>query len=120
MTGKQVISQYDGTMVKVGRSFRRVDKGGALPDEADADHVKVLLDRGMVAEGEPTAGFVESDPVPPPFTVVDPDDVDGDGPIPAKSATKDVWIAYAVSQGADQADAEAATKDDLIATYGSA
>lgn len=46
------------------------------------------------------------------------DDVDGDGPIPAKSAAKPDWVAYAVAQGSDQADAEAATKDDLIATYG--
>lgn len=41
----------------------------------------------------------------------------GDGP-PAKSANKAEWVAYAVAQGADEADAEASTKDDLIATYG--
>jgi hypothetical protein len=37
---------------------------------------------------------------------------------PAKSANKPEWVAYAVSQGADPAEAEATNKDDLIATYG--
>ncbi|MFF9910622.1 hypothetical protein [Streptomyces sp. NPDC013457] len=37
---------------------------------------------------------------------------------PAKSASKGDWVAYAVSQGADQAEAEKATKDDLISAYG--
>lgn len=37
---------------------------------------------------------------------------------PAKSASKDEWVAFAVSKGADPADAEASTKDELIETYG--
>ncbi|WP_329622925.1 hypothetical protein OG357_22950 [Streptomyces sp. NBC_01255] len=37
---------------------------------------------------------------------------------PAKTAVKAEWVAYAVAQGAEQAEAEAATKDDLITTYG--
>lgn len=37
---------------------------------------------------------------------------------PAKSAAKAEWIAWAVAQGADQADAEKATKDELITIYG--
>lgn len=36
---------------------------------------------------------------------------------PGKSASKAKWVEYAVSQGMDEADAEAATKDDLIAQY---
>lgn len=44
-------------------------------------------------------------------------DADSDGP-PAKSASKAEWVDYAVAQGADRAEAEAATKDDLVATYG--
>lgn len=36
----------------------------------------------------------------------------------AKSAKKAEWVDYAVSQGADRAEAEAATKDELVDTYG--
>jgi hypothetical protein len=37
---------------------------------------------------------------------------------PAKSATKPEWVAYAVAQGAVQADAEALTTRQLIEQYG--
>lgn len=37
---------------------------------------------------------------------------------PAKSASKADWVAWAVANGAEQAEAEKATKDDLIAAYG--
>lgn len=37
---------------------------------------------------------------------------------PAKSANKPEWVAYAVSQGMDPAEAEAAKKDDLVERYG--
>ncbi|KAB2384753.1 hypothetical protein [Actinomadura montaniterrae] len=37
---------------------------------------------------------------------------------PAKSAPKGDWVAWAVANGAEQAEAEKATKDDLIAAYG--
>ncbi|WP_433465707.1 hypothetical protein [Spirillospora sp. CA-128828] len=37
---------------------------------------------------------------------------------PAKSALKPAWVDWAVAQGADRAEAEKASKDDLIAAYG--
>lgn len=37
---------------------------------------------------------------------------------PSKSASKAEWVAYAVTQGMDPEQAEAATKADLIAEYG--
>ncbi|MCM1941776.1 hypothetical protein NC239_26615 [Streptomyces sp. G3] len=37
---------------------------------------------------------------------------------PAKSASKKDWVAYAVSQGADEAEAESATRDELAEAYG--
>lgn len=37
---------------------------------------------------------------------------------PNKTATKAAWVEYAVSQGADPANAEAVTRADLIARYG--
>jgi hypothetical protein len=83
MASKQFISQYDGLHVKVGETFQRVDKGGAIPDAADADHVQVLADRGMVAEGDVVAGFVDLQPNPP----VDGDAKSSAKPGPAKSSS---------------------------------
>jgi hypothetical protein len=37
---------------------------------------------------------------------------------PAKSAPKADWVAFAVAQGADEADAEALTKAELVEQYG--
>jgi len=113
MTDKTLVSQYDGTLVKVGEQFVRVDKGGAVPPGADEAHVKVLENRGMVKEGEVSAGFVTDPDTPAPFQVAE-----GSSDVPAKSANKDAWVEFAVSQGASREDAEAATKDDLIASYG--
>lgn len=42
---------------------------------------------------------------------------DGGG-TPAKSASKADWVAHAVSQGADQGEAEGMTKADLVERYG--
>lgn len=42
----------------------------------------------------------------------------GEAKRPAKSASKEEWVAYAVAQGADEAEAKKATKDDLIQAYG--
>lgn len=99
------VAAVDGVMVLAGGQYRTLYKDGAVPEGADAEHVKVLTDRGLLVDA-------------PEVDDVDGDDVDGDGPIPAKSANKDAWVAYAVSKGATEDDAEAATKDDLIAAYG--
>lgn len=37
---------------------------------------------------------------------------------PKKSGSKSDWVEYAVSKGADRAEAEASTRDDLAAAYG--
>lgn len=43
------------------------------------------------------------------------------GPLaePLKSADHSAWVEYAVSKGADRADAQAADKQDLIVAFGS-
>lgn len=38
--------------------------------------------------------------------------------VPNRSDTKDVWVDYAVTQGADRDEAESATKDQLVDEYG--
>lgn len=58
-------------------------------------------------------------PLPVPETVADADDASLDASndeLPAKSATKDEWVAYAESQGLD--DADSFTKAELIERYG--
>lgn len=109
-------------MVRVGGRFVTLGNGDPVPVGADPEHVELLRKRGIVAEGEPATGYVQPAGLQPPFVVPDnmhtDDDPDGPGGVPPKSANKDEWVAYAVTQGATQADAEAATKDDLIAAYG--
>lgn len=39
-------------------------------------------------------------------------------PRPGKTASKAAWVDYAIGHGADAATAEAATRAELIATYG--
>jgi hypothetical protein len=86
--------------------------------DLEADGFIVKIEDGEEAGGHPSD--LPDDYVAPVFAAPGPDDVDGDGPIPAKSATKGEWVDYAVSQGATQEDAEASTKEDLIAAYGGA
>lgn len=61
------VSCYDGTMVRVGQSFVTVPRGAAVPPGTDEGHLAVLIERGMVAEGEPVSGFVLDDDAQPPF-----------------------------------------------------
>jgi hypothetical protein len=39
-------------------------------------------------------------------------------PAPGRSASKAEWLAYAVARGAEQADAEELTRDQLVEQYG--
>ena len=75
-------------------------EGAVLPAGLDGDHVKLLLDDGLVGEVEASA-----------------EDAEVSGP-PAKAAPKADWEAYARSQGATDADLEGQTKEDLVANYG--
>jgi len=72
MADKSLISKLDGVLVKVGSRLHRVDKGAAVPDGADADHVEVLARRGLVVEGTPDAGFAADPDAAPPFQAPKP------------------------------------------------
>lgn len=104
-----------------------VYRDGVLPADATQQAIEHLLAIGFITEAEQVGGLqtvrrgdgsLPDDGTPPAPDATEVDDVDGDGPIPPKSATKDVWVAYAVSKGMNPAEADAATKDDLIANYG--
>jgi len=45
-------------------------------------------------------------------------DIPQGGDRPKKTATQKAWADYAVSQGADRAEADAATREELIELYG--
>lgn len=110
VTGAMALcDRKDGTTVPVMR-------GGAVPEDVTDEHLQHLLDVGLVKEAEkgelagglePTRAGDGSEPV-----------VDDEGAkAPAQVATKDEWVAYAVSQGMAQQDAEAATKAQLVEKY---
>lgn len=45
-----------------------VRRGGVVPPGADPEHLKLLLDRGLIAESDETAGGLDVDPdAAPPF-----------------------------------------------------
>lgn len=48
----------------------------------------------------------------------DADDVPQGADKPKKTATQKAWADYAVSQGADRAEADSATREELIELYG--
>jgi hypothetical protein len=62
---KQLISLFDGTLVRLGNEVKRFDFGAAIPDYADENHVKLLQERGMIGEGDAQVGLthVSSGPV---------------------------------------------------------
>lgn len=67
----------------------------AAPGSDEAEHAEAAAEGETVAEGEGLE--VET---------------------PPRAANKAAWVDFAVSQGADRAEAEAMPKDDLVATYG--
>lgn len=66
---KVKVSQFDGTLVRVGNEVKRFDRGAEIPEYADQDHVKLLEERGMVADGEPFAGLAAPSDGPVAFDV---------------------------------------------------
>lgn len=121
VTGAYVLAPInDPDQGKVMGQFLR---GAILPDEVPADHIKHLLDVDLIAEGDDPDAV---DPFPAPHTVNALGGAEGDphggeppgGSTPAKSAAKADWVEYAEAQGMDRDEAEALTKDDLIARFG--
>lgn len=88
-------------------STATVLRGGAVPEDATEKHLEHLLNLGLVVEDEPVVGFVGREDSPEPSA----------DKVPAKVATKDEWVAYAVSQGVPQDEAESSTKDQLIERF---
>lgn len=75
-------------------------EGAALPDGLRKGERERLVDLGLVGEAE------------------EPAEEPSEGGQPAKSASKADWVAYAVAQGATEAELEGLTKDELVSSYG--
>lgn len=63
-------------------------------------------------DGEPVVATTDDE-----VAETEPDEPEDDGP-PTHSAAKADWLAWAIAQGADPDEAAAATKAELIDTYG--
>lgn len=55
-----------------------VPRGGKVPPGADPEHVQLLLDRRLVAEGESSGGLDVDPDAAPPFPAVDAERVPGE------------------------------------------
>ncbi|HEX4432794.1 MAG TPA: hypothetical protein VHZ96_26210 [Frankiaceae bacterium] len=98
----QLVAERDGVLLRVGNEIRSLYRGGAVPDGSDPEHVKLLTGRGLLVE----AGETDHDP-------------DGIGPIPAKSASRADWDAYAATQGLSEVDVAAfSSKEELQKHFG--
>lgn len=54
-----LVAAIDGVLVKVANEVRQLFAGASVPDAADADHVKMLTDRGLLVEAEDQGAPVE-------------------------------------------------------------
>lgn len=123
-----LIDRQNGTVTTVFR-------GGPVPNDVTKDHLKHLLAFDLVEKSDHPVTGVQPDlagdgsdrvPIAVPEPVVeqreDENPTNGDNPAgegdndkpPARTANKDVWVAYAVNHGMSEDDAQAATKDQLI------
>lgn len=70
-------------------------------------------ERYAALAADPASGWRCAEPEPDPEPEQEPVVLER----PAKSASKADWVAYAVSQGADQEEAEGKTRDELAALF---
>lgn len=89
---------------------------GSVVDFVDADHAAYLLETGMLVADDTPSGAAKSVPVRAEDAGVNDSDPVVDLPRPPHVAAKALWIDYAVSQGFGRDEAEAMTKENLIAT----
>lgn len=91
-------------------------RGAVLPEGTPQSEIDHLLDVGMIEDVD-KAALVSPLSTDDEVKAALADDPDGPGGVPAKSASKADWVAYAVSQGKPEDEANAATKDELVAEY---
>jgi hypothetical protein len=116
-----------GQTVRIdGDALQRAEELEALEpvdaDESDEETADESSDEeGAGAASSPPGAQEPALPPLAPADVVLGDESDGDEADgkPPKAAAKDAWVDFAVAQGADQGEAEAMTKAELIERFGS-
>lgn len=94
-----------------------VDSGGAVTvPVVEADDAKAS-GGSSAGQGDPDLGGDGTDSPVEGGNARVPDNGDEDS-APAKSALKEEWVKYAVSQGASEDEANDSTKEELIEKYG--
>lgn len=83
--------------------------GALLPDDVPDATIKHLSDNGMIEKGDEVIGQPEAQALLEQPTRPE---------APAKSAGKAEWVDFAVARGMARDDAEAVTKEQLVAVYG--
>ena len=92
-------------------------RGAILHDGVPAAEVQRLVDLGLVEVDGEAFVPVFPEPVLPATDLRTAPQTAGTGR-PKRVASKEEWVAFAVSVGADRATAEGMTKDELVAAYG--
>lgn len=109
-----------------------LDRGAAVPSDADPDHVKLLFERELIAEGKAEGGVASDPDAPPPFTA--PKGRSGGGSqqssqsalppppadeAPAGNASLEDWQAYALKQdGVTEESIKDLGRDELRELFG--
>lgn len=110
----ETVTPWEGIMPKITRH------GGPTNYATRAEVTPLEQEEPESIDGAPPAAEVE--PEPPEALEPEPEAQEPDASEaserPATTDRKDVWVAYAITQGADPDEAQAATKKDLIAAYG--
>lgn len=88
---------------------------GTVVDFIDAGHAAYLLEQGMLAADGTSSGAASSAEARTVDAEVNDSDPDVDSPRPPHVAAKAKWVDYAVDQGFDRDEAEAMSKEKLIA-----
>lgn len=128
MAKKYVVTAPIAMIPRTNGELATVMRGGPVPPDAKPDALEHLLSIELIAEGEAQAGLafgyagdgtrLEGVSGSSGTESSGDEPVEEDSGPPAKSATKAEWVDYAVANGADRDEAEAQTKDELIAAYG--
>lgn len=102
------VAAVDGVLLRVGDRVVSLYRDGGVPQGADKAHVKLLVERGLLVETE-VPDAPADDPGEPEQTI----------DVPAKSATRAEWDAYAKTQGlTDEEIASYSSKEELQKHFG--
>ncbi|MFH5231892.1 hypothetical protein [Antrihabitans spumae] len=112
--------QFDQIVSEPGAplAYKRYGRGDVVTID-DAEDAARLLKAGAIRSADQPE-VVAPEPVSSPPAPADPNDISTGpkGPVPPKTGLKELWVEYAVDNGMTESDAEALSKQELIAKFG--